>query len=70
MSSIPVLPIVVLPLEQARLASLVITDALIATLGIVRGRLGELNAYRSAVDTLVIAGVTALAQVVIGSLVS
>ena len=70
MSSIPVLPIVVLPLEQARLASLVITGALLATLGIVRGRLGELNAYRSAVDTLVIAGVTALAQVVIGSLVS
>jgi len=69
-SSIPVLPIVVLPLEQARLASLVITGALLATLGIVRGRLGELNAYRSAVDTLVIAGVTALAQVVIGSLVS
>jgi len=69
-ASVPVLPFVFLPLEQARLVSLVITGLLMAALGVVRGRLGGVNVYRTALETMAIAGAAALAGVVIGHLVS
>ena len=69
-ASVPVLPFVFLPLEQARLVSLVITGALMAALGVARGRIGGVNVYRAAVETMAIAGAAALAGVVIGTLVS
>ena len=69
-ASVPVLPFVFLPLEQARLVSLVITGALMAALGIARGRIGGVNIYRTALETMAIAGAAALAGVAIGTLVS
>ena len=69
-ASVPVLPFVFLPLEQARLVSLVITGALMAALGVARGRIGGVNIYRTALETMAIAGAAALAGVVIGTLVT
>ena len=69
-ASVPVLPFVFLPLEKARLVSLVITGVLMAALGVARGRIGGVNVYRTALETMAIAGAAALAGVAIGSLVS
>jgi len=69
-ASVPVLPFVFLPLEQARLVSLVITGILMAALGVARGRIGGVNVYRTAVETMAIAGAAALAGIAIGHLVS
>jgi predicted membrane protein (TIGR00267 family) len=68
-ASVPVLPFVFFSLEQARLVSLVITGVLMAALGVLRGRLGGVNIYRTALETMAIAGAAALAGVLIGSLV-
>ncbi len=65
-ASIPVLPFALYPIETARLVSLVITGALMAALGIARGRIGHEPIWRTALQTMGIAGAAALAGVLIG----
>lgn len=57
------------PIETARIVSLVVTGALMAGLGIARGRIGHEPAWRTALQTVSIAGAAALAGVLIGRLV-
>lgn len=69
-ASVPVIPFVLFPLETARLVSLVVTGMLMAVLGVARGRIGGVNVWRTATETMAIAGVAALAGVAIGHLVA
>jgi VIT1/CCC1 family predicted Fe2+/Mn2+ transporter len=69
-ASVPVIPFVLFPLDTARLVSLVVTGLLMAVLGVARGRIGGVNIWRTAVETMAIAGAAALAGVAIGHLVS
>jgi VIT1/CCC1 family predicted Fe2+/Mn2+ transporter len=68
-ASIPVIPFVLFPIETARVVSLVVTGALMAALGIARGRIGHEPVWRTALQTMSIAGAAALAGVLIGRLV-
>jgi vacuolar iron transporter family protein len=69
-ASIPVVPFALLPIDAARVTSLVVTGALMALLGMARGRIGHEPAWRTALQTMAIAGVAALAGVVIGRFVA
>ena len=66
-SSVPILPFALLPMSTARGVALVVTGALMAALGIARGRLGGVNVWWSAVQTMAIAGAAALAGVLIAA---
>lgn len=68
-ASIPVVPFALFPIETARIVSLVVTGALMAVLGIARGRIGHEPVWRTALQTMAIAGIAALAGVLIGWLV-
>ena len=68
-ASVPVLPFVLLPLEQARVVSFLVTGALMAALGVARARVGGQNIVWTAVQTMAIAGAAALAGVAVGRLV-
>ena len=69
-ASIPVIPFALFPIETARVVSLVVTGALMAVLGIARGRIGHEPGWRTALQTMTIAGAAALAGVLIGRLVT
>jgi VIT1/CCC1 family predicted Fe2+/Mn2+ transporter len=69
-ASVPVIPFALFPIDTARIVSLVVTGLLMALLGIARGRIGHESVYRTALQTMGIAGAAALAGVVIGRLVS
>jgi VIT1/CCC1 family predicted Fe2+/Mn2+ transporter len=69
-ASIPVIPFALFPIETARVVSLVVTGMLMAVLGIARGRIGQEPVWRTALQTMTIAGVAALAGVLIGRLVT
>jgi vacuolar iron transporter family protein len=69
-ASIPVIPFALFPIETARLVSLIVTGALMAALGIARGRIGHEPVWRTALQTMSIAGAAALAGVLIGRLVT
>jgi VIT1/CCC1 family predicted Fe2+/Mn2+ transporter len=69
-ASVPVVPFALYPIETARLVSLVVTGALMAALGIARGRIGHEPVWRTALQTMAIAGAAALAGVLIGRLVT
>jgi VIT1/CCC1 family predicted Fe2+/Mn2+ transporter len=69
-AGVPVVPFVLFPIETARIVSLVVTGALMAALGVARGRIGRENVYRTALQTMAIAGAAALAGVLIGRLVT
>jgi VIT1/CCC1 family predicted Fe2+/Mn2+ transporter len=69
-ASVPVAPFALYPIETARIVSLVVTGALMAALGIARGRIGHEPIWRTALQTMAIAGAAALAGVLIGRLVS
>jgi len=69
-AGIPVLPFVVFDIDTARLVSLVVTGGLMALLGIARGRIGHEPIWRTALQTMGIAGAAALAGVAIGRLVT
>ncbi len=69
-ASIPVIPFALFDMRTARIVSLVVTGLLMALLGIARGRLGRVNVWRTAAETMAIAGAAALAGVVIGRLVT
>jgi vacuolar iron transporter family protein len=69
-ASIPVIPFALFDIETARVVSLVVTGALMAVLGIARGRIGHEPIWRTALQTMTIAGAAALAGVLIGRLVT
>ncbi|MHB8960782.1 MAG: VIT1/CCC1 transporter family protein [Candidatus Limnocylindrales bacterium] len=69
-ASVPVLPFALFPIEMARIVSLVVTGALMALLGIARGRIGHEPIWRTVLQTMTIAGAAALAGVIIGRLVT
>jgi VIT1/CCC1 family predicted Fe2+/Mn2+ transporter len=69
-ASIPVIPFALFPIETARVVSLVVTGALMAVLGVARGRIGHEPVWRTALQTMAIAGAAALAGVVIARLVT
>jgi VIT1/CCC1 family predicted Fe2+/Mn2+ transporter len=69
-ASIPVIPFALFDIETARLVSLVVTGALMAVLGIARGLIGHEPVWRTALQTMSIAGAAALAGVIIGRIVT
>lgn len=69
-ASIPVIPFAIFDIQTARIVSLVVTGMLMAVLGIARGRIGKVNVWRTAAETMAIAGAAALAGVLIGRLVT
>ena len=69
-AGVPVLPFAMFDIATARWVSLIVTGALMALLGIARGRIGHEPVWRTALQTMGIAGAAALAGVVIGRLVS
>jgi vacuolar iron transporter family protein len=69
-ASVPVVPFLLFPIDTARIVSLVVTGALMAALGVARGRIGRESVYRTALQTMAIAGAAAVAGVLIGRLVT
>jgi VIT1/CCC1 family predicted Fe2+/Mn2+ transporter len=69
-ASVPVIPFMLLDIETARVVSLVVTGALMAGLGVARGLIGHEPVWRTALQTMAIAGAAALAGVLIGRLVT
>jgi VIT1/CCC1 family predicted Fe2+/Mn2+ transporter len=69
-ASVPVVPFLLFPIDTARIVSLVVTGALMAVLGVARGKIGRESVYRTALQTMAIAGAAALAGVFIGRLVT
>jgi vacuolar iron transporter family protein len=67
---VPVVPFAFLPLESARLVSLIITAMLLLLLGVGRGLVGHRNVVLTALETLGIATAAALAGFLIGKLVT
>lgn len=65
---VPVIPFAVLPLESARLVSLIITATLLLVVG--RGLIGHRNIVLTALETLGIAAAAASAGFLIGKLVT
>ena len=66
----PVIPFAFLPLEQARVVSIVMTTLLLVGLGIGRARVGHTPVGRTVLQTLAIAAAAAAAGVAIGRLVT
>ena len=69
-AGVPVVPFALFDIGTARIVSLVVTGGLMALLGIARGRIGHEPIWRTALQTMAIAGAAALAGVVIGRLVT
>ena len=69
-AGVPVIPFVFLPIQTAVVVTLLVTGLWMALLGIVRGRIGGVNIWRSAMQTMAIAGAAALAGVLMGRLVT
>ncbi len=69
-AGVPVTPFAIFPIETARVVSLIITGMLMAALGVARGLIGREPVWRTALQTMAIAGAAALAGVLIGRLVS
>ena len=69
-ASIPVIPFALFDIETARIVSLVVTGVLMAVLGIARGLVGHEPVWRTALQTMAIAGAAAIAGVLIGRFVT
>ena len=69
-ASIPVIPFALFDIETARIVSLVVTGVLMAVLGIARGLVGHEPVWRTALQTMTIAGAAAIAGVLIGRFVT
>lgn len=69
-AAVPVIPFALLPIGDARLASLLVTGGLLTILGIGRGVIGRKNVLVTTLQTLAIAGAAALAGVLMGKLVT
>lgn len=68
--AVPVMPFALLPLPQARIASLVVTTALLLILGVGRGLVAGRNIVRTTIETIVVAAAAAAAGVAIGRVIS
>jgi VIT1/CCC1 family predicted Fe2+/Mn2+ transporter len=68
-ASIPVIPFIFLPIDQARVVSFLITTALLVLLGIGRGVIARRSIAITTLQTLAVGGAAALAGVAIGRLV-
>jgi VIT1/CCC1 family predicted Fe2+/Mn2+ transporter len=68
--SIPVIPFVLFDIDTARIVSLIITGIMMALLGIARGKIGGVSLWKTAAQTMAIAGAAAIIGVVIGRLVT
>jgi len=69
-AAVPVIPFALFDIATARVVSLLVTGALMAALGIARGLIGHEPVWRTALQTMAIAGAAALAGVLIGRLVA
>ena len=69
-AGVPVVPFALFPIDSARVVSLVVTGGLMALLGVARGLIGHEPVWRTALQTMGIAGAAALAGVIIGRLVT
>ena len=69
-AGVPVVPFALFDIATARIVSLLVTGALMAVLGVARGRIGRESPWRTALQTMAIAGAAALAGVLIGRLVT
>ena len=68
--AVPVVPFALLPFEQARIVSVVVTTALLLALGVGRGLVAGRNVLRTTLETVFVAAAAAAAGVGIGRLVS
>jgi VIT1/CCC1 family predicted Fe2+/Mn2+ transporter len=68
--AVPVVPFALLPLREARLASLGVTTALLLALGIGRGLVAGSNIMRTTIETLLVAAAAAAAGVAIGRMIN
>ena len=66
----PVLPFALLPMESARIASLILTTVLLVALGIGRGLVAKRSVVRTTIETLCVAASAALAGVAMGRLLA
>ena len=68
--AVPVVPFALLPFEEARIVSVVVTTALLLALGVGRGLVAGRNVLRTTLETVFVAAAAAAAGVGIGRLVS
>lgn len=66
----PVIPFALLPMESARIASLILTTVLLVVLGIGRGLVAKRSVVRTTIETLTVAASAALAGVAMGHFLS
>lgn len=66
----PVIPFIILPLEQAKIVFIIGTTLLLVLLGIGRAKLGERPMVRTVLETFAIAAVAAVAGALVGLLIS
>lgn len=66
----PVLPFAFLPMDEARVVSLVLTTLLLVILGVGRGLVGKRSILRTTFETLTVAASAAVAGVAVGHLLS
>jgi vacuolar iron transporter family protein len=65
-AAIPILPFVLLPIQQARIVSCAVTIALLIALGLGRAQIAKRSATRTVAETVSIGVAAALAGVAIG----
>lgn len=68
-ASVPLIPFIFLPIETARVVSLVTTTALLLLLGIGRGIIAHRSVVVTTLETLAVAAAAAIAGIAIGRLV-
>ncbi len=68
--AVPVAPFALLPFEDARVLSVVLTTALLLALGVGRGLVAGRNVLRTTIETVLVAAAAAAAGVGIGQLVT
>jgi vacuolar iron transporter family protein len=68
--AVPVVPFALLPLEEARILSVVVTTALLLALAVGRGLAAGQNVLRTTLETVFVAAAAAAAGVAIGGLVT
>ena len=68
--AVPVVPFALLPFEEARIVSVVVTTTLLLALGVGRGLVAGRNVLRTTLETVFVAAAAAAAGVGIGQLIS
>ena len=68
--TVPVVPFALLPFQEARTLSVIVTTALLLALGVGRGLVAGRNVLRTTLETVFVAAAAAAAGVGIGRLVT